>query len=134
MDNEIKHYGVLGMKWGVSRGRSAEAYEKASKKLRKLDNKARKAQNKAYNKYTKDESKKYGFFADEEAYNTLIREANEAQTKANKYTNKARRWYESMEKVFSNTDIQLTQEQINMGKSYVDKLYGNSQAKYLKNF
>lgn len=33
----LMHYGVLGMKWGVHRGRSQAAYRKATKKLRRYD-------------------------------------------------------------------------------------------------
>ena len=35
--SELYHYGVLGMKWGIRRGNSANAYANASKKLTKLD-------------------------------------------------------------------------------------------------
>lgn len=28
-NNELYHYGVVGMKWGVRRGNSAQAYEKS---------------------------------------------------------------------------------------------------------
>ena len=38
MENELRHYGVLGMKWGVRRN-SSKTYAKASKKLSKLDKK-----------------------------------------------------------------------------------------------
>ena len=35
-DGELKHYGVVGMKWGVRKD-PAKAYFKAHKKLRKLE-------------------------------------------------------------------------------------------------
>ena len=35
-DGELKHYGVIGMKWGV-RKNPAKAYFKAHKKLRKIE-------------------------------------------------------------------------------------------------
>ena len=31
-NDELMHYGVLGMKWGVHRGHTSKAYGKASKK------------------------------------------------------------------------------------------------------
>ena len=41
-EDELKHYGVLGMKWGVHRN-PQRAYEKATKKLYKLNKKSQKA-------------------------------------------------------------------------------------------
>ena len=38
-NNELMHYGVLGMKWGVHRGRAAQAYTKAVAKRQKLEKK-----------------------------------------------------------------------------------------------
>lgn len=46
-DNELMHYGVLGMKWGVRRGRSDKVYVKAQKKMAKLDRKVDKYQRKS---------------------------------------------------------------------------------------
>lgn len=39
MNNELKHYGVLGMKWGVRRN-PPKAYSKAVKKKNRLDDKS----------------------------------------------------------------------------------------------
>ena len=50
-DNELKHYGVIGMKWGVYRGNVASEYSKATAKRKKLDDRVVKAK-KAYDKAT----------------------------------------------------------------------------------
>lgn len=42
-DNELKHYGVIGMKWGVHRGNVSSAYGKATAKRKKLDDRVVKA-------------------------------------------------------------------------------------------
>lgn len=45
--NELMHYGVLGMKWGVHRGNVSTAYGKATAKRKKLENRVVQAK-KAY--------------------------------------------------------------------------------------
>ena len=49
--NELMHYGVIGMKWGVHRGNVAQAYSKATAKRKKLENRVVQAK-KAYDKAT----------------------------------------------------------------------------------
>ena len=46
--NELMHYGVLGMKWGVHRGKKDRVLEKAQKKMTKLDSKSQKRLAKRY--------------------------------------------------------------------------------------
>ena len=114
-DDYLQHYGVLGMKWGVHRGKVSQAYGKASTKRRKLDNRVVKAKN-AYEKatikantgvaakykklqtkadaiQTKADKKKYGMFSNASKAAELQVKADRAQYKANKYKSK----YESRE-------------------------------------
>lgn len=119
-DGELKHYGVLGMKWGVRRGNSARAYEKASKKLRKLDRKADKAVEKAYNKKEKADRKASSFFASEKSARKADFKAQKALRKATVKANKARKWLHEMDKTFKQTPESLSQEQIDLGKKYTD--------------
>lgn len=112
-DNELMHYDVLGMKWGVHRGRVAQSYGKAVAKRNKLDKrvevakaKAQKATVKANtgvsakykklqataDKYQrKADKKKYGFIPNQKKAAKLQVKADRAQFKANKYKDKSER-------------------------------------------
>ena len=120
MNNELYHYGVVGMKWGVRRGNSAQAYTKASKKLKRLDRKADKAVEKAYNKKSKADMKASSFFATPKSAMKADFKAQKALRKATVKANKARKWLHSMEKTFANTTETLSQDQIKLGEKYTD--------------
>ena len=77
-DDELAHYGVLGMKWGIHRGKIEEVYNRAYKKELKLNkraDKARDAYQKARVKANTGVAKKY---------KKLQYKADKLQTKADK--------------------------------------------------
>lgn len=140
--NDIKHYGVLGMKWGVHRANkkystatSKEAktkaanklsshMTKASNKLNKLDAKITKKYakaEKAYNKYTKVAGRP-ALFRSESTIRDKKRKFKTADARYANSINKANRWYNNMEKVFKDTPLNTTAQQQVMGKKYADAM------------
>lgn len=120
---ELYHYGVRGMKWGVRRGRTAQAYAKASKKLNKLDAKIDKQKakaEKAYDKYANQASKT--FFRDSGKIRKTKAKFDKQNAKYAKSIAKANNWYKAMDKTFAKTSSSLTAQQKKMGKSYVDAM------------
>lgn len=133
--NELYHYGVLGMKWGIRKDRKTgerkhanEAYAKASNKLRKLDSKITKQNQKTSAKldetmkleYKRDNSRyksknawtQWGRNRNEKKYEKLKKEAfnakikyEKAVLKTEKASEKAQNWYKQMEKTFANITL-----------------------------
>mgnify|MGYP000077195011 CR=1 FL=1 len=130
-DNELMHYGVLGMKWGVRRGNVSGAYKKASKKLDSMNRKIVKKQKKADKFNYKADKKMYSPFSSESDVRIARQRASEAQNKVDRKVYKAKRWIDKMDKVFSNTTQSLSKEQIALGKSYADQLKRNSEMNML---
>lgn len=129
-NKELYHYGVVGMKWGIHRGRTTEAYEKASKKLKKLDDKIEKAQAKSRRATEKADNRRYGF-ATPGMRARAERKARKASYKVAKKTRKANKWLNKMDKTFSKTEIKsLSSEQLSMGKKYLDYLNSRAENRY----
>lgn len=106
-NEELMHYGVLGMKWGIRRGNVSGAYSKAVNKQNKLNSNVEKARVKyvksdikartgAASKYKKlqvkadkaqykADKKKYGLFTNAAKATKLQEKADKAQYKADKY-------------------------------------------------
>lgn len=121
-ENELYHYGVLGMKWGVRRGNTTKAYYKASKKLDKLDAKVAKAENKVIKRSEKYDKALSSAFATNRRQEKASQKVVKSAAKYRKRLRKANKWYKSMEKTFANTDIKMSSEQINQGKKYLNNL------------
>lgn len=124
--DDLKHYGVIGMKWGVRRGKTTQAYSKASKKLNRLATKADKAQNKANKKLAKAERAVYGWSL--RNAQKAKWDAGRAQYKADKRKKRAIKWLNKMEKAFASTSVKVTQAQADIGKKYVEQLRKRADA------
>lgn len=126
-ENELTHYGVLGMKWGVRKD-PQRAYKKSMKKLGSLD---KKAQKKSY------KSAKLQMKADKAEYKSLKawtyrgqgkkhrkslklkRKSTKATFKSKKYERRAMRWVNKMNQHFAGVQVyNITGDEITLGKRY----------------
>lgn len=123
--DDLLHYGVIGMKWGIKRGNAAGAYAKASKKLAKIDKRIEKHQAKARKMHKKTD----GFDLRRSAHEE---KAQRATQKSIRQMRKAEKWVKKMDKAFKDTSFKLTKDQIAIGRKYSDMLNTRSAVAYYK--
>ena len=132
MSEELKHYGVLGMKWGVRRNPS-KAYGRAVLKKKKLEERTvesrlvgAKMQYKAEKLRQKATTKKKM-----EKANDKMLQANKLLLDAAKAEKKGQKWTAAMEKTFQNYKIRKIPEgNLKAGKNFIyRKIYGDDAYK-----
>lgn len=126
-NDELRHYGVLGIKRGVRRGRVSSAYGEASKKLNKMTTKIETAQRKANKQMYKADKKRYSPFSSEKSVRKARVKAGKAQNKVNRKVYKAKKWIDNMSKTFGKTSQAMSKEQLALGKKYAQQLTRNAE-------
>ena len=129
---ELQHHGILGMKWGIRKGRYAESYAKGVKKLKKLDRDANEFERKSkHRKYqaAKLRNKAYRTRNANRRERILSKAASweargaKLEYSAERYRNKGKKFYKKMERAFEGVDTKsLNKEDVEYGKRYLNAI------------
>lgn len=121
-NDELQHYGVIGMKWGVRRGNASRAFAKSSNKAQKLHKKSIKKNLKSA-KLQKKAFKKESRATTEKQYRKARKKqfkATKLNLKSAKLQKKAMKWEKRMSKEFANVKVSdISQQDLEIGKKYV---------------
>lgn len=125
-DNELMHYGVMGMKWGV-RHNPSRAFGQSVKKAKKLNNKIAKAEvklNKATLKRDKVAKRYSGIgIASRGDLAGATQKHYKATKKLAKAKAKSQKWEANMKKNFKNIKAKdINPETRSAGRDYIDML------------
>lgn len=157
-NNELYHYGVLGMKWGVHKARSYASkgasddpivakvnqnryhYQiqtinsKSSRKLEKLNARYEKRQAKADLQYDKAERKAASLLTSKGSADRAFRKASKSQYKANRVALRGKRWYEHMQTSYKKGGIPMSDRNRQIGENFVNQVRANSRAMYAASY
>ena len=147
-DDFLAHYGILGMKWGVRRYQNMDGtltpegkarreayldshYERATKKLGKIEARYQKKQKKADKYFTKAQKREFSPFSSEESIDRALDKATKAQKKANFQIAKGKKWTEAMIKEFGKTGRKIDPSIAKKGEEYANRMLQVTQQMYV---
>ena len=120
--DDLLHYGVIGMKWGIRRGSVSKAYYKSSQKADSLKKEATETNLKAAKLQSKALKKENSAISERQYKKArkLKFKANKKSLEAAKLQKKGDKWVKSMEKNFKKTKkSDISKEHLEAGKKYV---------------